>query len=339
MQSNSNTAAVVQRTCRPDPAGMMRHMSFDIEIDPVLAAFTRIREAAEAYMDERDRAGLGWVEETVTDVSVHRGLPHVEVIPFTHYQEGRGVGADYLWWWIDRATGECFGMLVQAKRLHQSADRWEVDVRHGRGRQLNDLLATASQFEVPAIYAVYMGGLVFREGIPCSHTELPACLTCRRMAISIITAYQLATVAAAPDVSADLVFSESVPLENLVDPALTEPIVRDLNLRKLDPGELRDFLLHSQDGPREIAKRIFHLVSKRRLASFGLATAERTTVPGAPVFPQVPDDRGHFPGSYYRHILQGLRTSPPTYVIDLQAGLPPPPGIADLIAGVVLVRL
>jgi hypothetical protein len=35
------------------------------------------------------------------------------------------------------------------------------------------------------------------------------------------------------------------------------------------------------------------------------------------LFPEVPEDRGHFPGPYYRHFLQGLRHSPPTYVEDL----------------------
>lgn len=48
----------------------------------VLAAFTRIREAAEAHMDELDALGHVWAEETVTDLSVHRGHPHVEVIKF-----------------------------------------------------------------------------------------------------------------------------------------------------------------------------------------------------------------------------------------------------------------
>ena len=41
----------------------------------LLDAFGRVRVAAEQYMDERDRTGLGWVEESVTDIAVHKGFP------------------------------------------------------------------------------------------------------------------------------------------------------------------------------------------------------------------------------------------------------------------------
>jgi len=73
----------------------------------VLDAFGRVRVAAEQYMDERDRTELGWAEESVTDVAVHKGLPEVRVVQFDRRQEGGGVGADYLWWWLDPASGEC----------------------------------------------------------------------------------------------------------------------------------------------------------------------------------------------------------------------------------------
>ena len=119
-------------------------------------------------MDRRDLAGDGWSEETITEVSVIEGRPHVQVVEFNKQQEGRGVGADYLWWWIDDSSGECFGMLVQAKRLTLSRrGEWHVDISHRDGRQLSDLLRTADDLQVPAVYGVYTGGLVYRASLPC----------------------------------------------------------------------------------------------------------------------------------------------------------------------------
>ncbi|NPD06542.1 hypothetical protein HN031_17845 [Nocardioides sp. zg-1308] len=283
----------------------------------VLEAFTRIRVAAEAHMDDRDRARVGWSEETVTEVCSHQGLPVVTVIPFNRVQEGQATGADYLWWFLDQASSACFGMLVQAKRLNLDNGRWKVDIRHKEGRQFSDLLATARQLEVPAMYGVYTGGRVFRAEMPCFHDREPNCLGCRRMAISMISAYQLADVWS-PTTTADLVLTESVPLENLVDPGIASGAVRDLNLREIPPGQLRDFLLENQQGPLEVAKRIFQAVSEHRARGLSAASAEAITIPGAPLFPEVPEDTGHYPGPYFHHFLQGLRESPPGYVRQLQ---------------------
>jgi len=53
----------------------------------VLNAFTRVQVAAEAFMHARDRADLGWVEESMTDIAVHAGLPEVRVVQFNRQQE------------------------------------------------------------------------------------------------------------------------------------------------------------------------------------------------------------------------------------------------------------
>ncbi|GAB3428387.1 DUF6615 family protein [Flindersiella endophytica] len=282
----------------------------------VLGAFTRIREAAEQHMDERERRKLDWSEETVTEVCSHMGYPEVRVIPFTRRQEGT-IGADYLWWFLDQTSSICFGMLVQAKRLTRQNGQWKVDIRHKMGKQLADLVATADQLHVPAMYGVYTGGQVFRADLNCFHDKAPDCLGCRRMAISVISAYQLDTVMSAVD-TADIVFNESLPLEDLVDPSLPGGLVWDVNLKKIPPGQLRDFLRKDQDGPREIAKRIFKAVCEHRMGAFTAASAEPISVPGAPLFPEVPEDSGHFPGPYYRHFLQGLRESTPAYVRQLR---------------------
>lgn len=288
----------------------------------VVRSFTRIREAAETYMDELDELGLGWAEETVTDVAVHRGHPHVKVVKFNRRQEAT-VGADYLWWWLDGSSGVCFGMLVQAKRLTRSGERWKVDVSHNDGQQLADLLATARQLKVPALYGVYTGGLVFRADLPCFHDDEPDCLGCRRMAISMISAYQVTAVSSPVD-TAGLVLNESVPLEDLVDPSQPAGMVRDLNLPGIPEGPLRDFLLLDQSGPLEVAKRIFRAVSAHRAGALSAPSANLIDVPGAPLFPDVPDDPGHFPGSYYRHVLRGVRSRPPLYVQQLMRSQGPP---------------
>ncbi len=313
--------------------------------DGPLAGFTRIRETAEAFMDKRDLAGDGWHEEAVTAVAVIEGRPEVDVVEFSRNQEGRGpnaLGADYLWWWIDGDTEECFGMLVQAKRLKRSpGGDWLVDVTHREGKQLGDLIRTSEELGVPAVYAVYTGGLVFRDQLPCPHSAEacpgpdsathpePAeeCLPCRRMTISMATAYQLRQGWYDPKMTADLVVSESIPVEDLVDPAVPSPPVWDLNLDKLRDPRLRDFLLKPQGGSREIARRIFRLVSDHRRGAFSADVAEVLPFPGAPLFTDVPEDRGHFPGPYYRHVLQGLRVSPPAYLEALRR----PPRLDELV--------
>ena len=61
-------------------------------------------------------------------------------------------------------------------------------------------------------------------------------------------------------------------------------------------AELRSYLSEVQDGPREIAKRIFQAVVRRRIGSFTAGLAEPVTVSGEAVFRDVPRDRGHYPG-------------------------------------------
>jgi hypothetical protein len=77
---------------------------------------------------------------------------------------------------------------------------------------LRTLLRTAGELQVPAVYSIYAGGLVYRAALPCLHRDdreglvraAPAppgtgldrgheCQRCRRMAISMITAYQLSS--------------------------------------------------------------------------------------------------------------------------------------------------
>jgi hypothetical protein len=301
-------------------------------------------------MDDRDLSGLGWEEESVTNVAIHRGLPEVRVVQFNRQQEGRGVGADYLWWWLDEPTGECFGMLVQAKRLFLDAERrWIVDVSHREGRQLSDLLHTARQFQVPAMYAVYTGGRVFRHDTACAHSATPGtCIPCRRIAISMISAYQLSTTWDTPSINGLEVFNNSVSLEDLVDPSRSTPDLINMELGSELPTTLRFFVHHmtpelgsflseAQNGPREIAKRIFEAVLRQRLGSFSAGLAEPLTLAGEAVFRDVPQDRGHYPAPYFEHVLRGLRTSPPSYVIDAIEGRDVSAEVGSAVDALVLV--
>ena len=155
------------------------------------------------------------------------------------------------------------------------------------------------------------------------------CLRCRRMAISMVTAYQLTSNWQSTVMTGNMVLTESMPIEDLVDPTVPSTAVRDINLAAISDPELRAFLEQPQAGPREIAKRIFRLVAHRRAAGFSAAAPEFVAVAGAPVFPEVPEDSGHFPGRYYRHVLQGLRASVPPYVEQLrrEAQEPVPPAL------------
>ncbi len=103
-----------------------------------------------------ERDGSAWQEETVSEILWQAARPHVMYGDFTKRQEGV-VGADWLWWWID-GSGEAFGMLVQAKRLHRIGGRWTVGFRDKNGQQMADLFRTADLFQVPAAYVVYLGG-------------------------------------------------------------------------------------------------------------------------------------------------------------------------------------
>lgn len=312
--------------------------------DHVLAGLGAIRRTAEAFMDKRDSAGDGWTEPEVTTVSVTEGRPHVQVVMFNQNQEGRGpnaLGADYLWWWIDESTGETFGMLVQAKRLTLAGGEWHVDISHRDGAQLRTLLRTAHDLKVPAVYSIYTGGLVYRASMPCLHQSAAAgllqaapaapgttpgtgladgqeCCRCRRMAISMVTAYQVTSSWESAVMTGNVALTESVPLEDLVDPAVPSSPIWDVNLEHLADPELVAFLQRPQVGAREVARRIFRLVATRRAMQFSAAIAEPITVPDSPVFANVPQDPGHFPGPYYAHVLSGLRTRPPTYVDDLR---------------------
>ncbi|MFF9810734.1 DUF6615 family protein [Streptomyces coeruleorubidus] len=67
-----------------------------------------------------------WAEETVADLLLMAVHPELSYVSFNRYEEAR-IGADWLWWFVDSASHEAFGVLVQAKNLKKKGQRWHID--------------------------------------------------------------------------------------------------------------------------------------------------------------------------------------------------------------------
>ena len=306
----------------------------------VSRAFTTARLAAEEHMQRAHRAGISWREETISELLWVHAHPHIFCADFTRHEESR-VGADWLWWWIDD-TGECFGMLVQAKRLHHSAAKQpvpELDYTHGQGGQFRSLMATANNFQVPAVYALYFGAVESRLGLTCiSPQHGGGCEPCRRRSVSVITGLQVGYLLGGSkrDAAAQS-FMYSAALEDLAPMSHTHRPVLDVNLKFLRGNPLREFLLQEQSGARHVAREIFRIVSEMRAGQFSAATTERTLVDSGNVFNDLPQDSGHFSHPYFAFVLRGLRHELPDTVRRILDGARPGAELEG-IAGVVVVR-
>lgn len=294
-------------------------------------------------MTHRWRHGDMWHEQTVTDLLCEAANPFITYHQFNSKME-RVVGADWLWWWV-YATGECFGLLCQAKTLPPNGNGWKIDFRYpnGTGDQMRNLFKTADLFEVPAAYMLYCGDIEYRGDLRCvpRHDPQP-CGRCERASVSIVAGLlaEYVSVGVRPAEAATNAFHLSLPLEDLADPVGGLAPVMDLNIGGIGDTELRGFLFKPQHGPRQIAKGLLAPVSQVRHLQFSLATAEPVDV-GAhmTVFPEVPADRGHFGSPYFQHILRGLRAEPPTYMQDILVGRKTPSWVTEHVAGIVVVHL
>lgn len=298
-------------------------------------ALAGARAAAEAHMTGAERNGTQWHEETVSEILWQGAAPQVLHVPFTKRQENT-VGADWLWWWVD-GSGECFGMLVQAKRLYRHGQNWSVGFWHNKGQQLQALFTAASLLEVPARYVVYLGGEGFRTTTSCGDDHTQDCRRCIRRSVSVLTALQAELAGPSPVDGASAVLSEALPLEDLADGG-PDGLVFDVNLDAL-PEDLRAFLMQRQSGARAVARAVFAAVAKARASSFSATpgTLDRQGVRAT--FEELPHDRGHFHEPYYPHVLRGLGCEPPQYVQDVLDVGQPSPKIILPAAGVVVIRV
>lgn len=286
-------------------------------------------------MNGCERDASSWREETISELVWQAARPCVMYADFARYQEA-AVGADWLWWWVDDAS-ECFGMLVQAKRLHCRGSTWTIDFRANKGEQMRRLFRTADMFFVPPFYVLYMGGIDYRGSFSCGPNHHSECESCRKASVSVMAGLFAAMASPSPRDGANEALNSSIPLEDLADPAAEPGPIYDLNLDEVG-ADLRAFLLEGQTGARHIARMLFKGVSDARGGMYSLDVAERTGTGSDVVFQNLPRDMAHFGVPYFDHILRGLRRNPPAYVQDILAGQEPPRSITHQVGGVVVIR-
>lgn len=304
------------------------------------AALRKGRMAVDGYVRDSRAAFQEWTEETATEMLSIGVAPHVVTIKTSRAQESR-MGADWLWWWID-SDGVCFGMLSQAKRMHGRRGSRKLDFLYANknGRQLNLLMKAASDLQVPAVYALYFGPPEDRPDLVCGdHDE--ECGRCDLAGVSILTALEAWEISMHPEVAASQSFAQATPLERLPffhGNGHAQFWYRSL-LREgsFTPG-LDDFLKHPQKGASAAARALLDAVTYRRIFQFSAPSSVSVDMGSAPRFPRVPSDRGHFGVPYFEHILNGLRSAPPAYVMELLSGYPVPSWLHTQVDGVVLVR-
>lgn len=290
------------------------------------------REAVSGQMSAFEESGLNWQEESITSQLLTNCYPSVRFATFTRTEEA-ATGSDWLWWWIDD-EGEAFGMLVQAKRLHHP---WRIDFNYDGGRQRHNLFETAEALNVPPMYTLYLGTAAFREGVFCRVKPPRVCDYCDAAAVSIVPALLTDAGGGSQRDSMSFAIQNSSPLEWLPDS--TKPVFTwDANFDLLDE-DLKSWIVTPQHGARGIARRVFDRVVRVRAGSLSHGQAELATARGTrEIFPTLPLDFGHFAEPYHHHILRGLRTEAPDYVLDIVNGFavetPPHSGLA----GIAVVR-
>ncbi|MFD4631627.1 DUF6615 family protein [Streptomyces sp. NPDC058284] len=305
----------------------------------LLAALTRGREAVDEYMAFWVMTNGSWNEEPATEILCQKSAPLVKPITFDRTKEGV-TGADWLWWWVDRETGICFGMFVQAKSLKRKGKGWSIDFEHKNksGVQLPDLLRTADHYKVPPVYVLYCGDASYRAGLICgdSHTE-PDCNRCARAGVSVLSArVAQRRLLNDPGSAAVEAFHDASPLEYLADPALPRTRFWDLNFPSCG-HELKRMLVAPNYGPQQVASVIWKQMSKiRTRGDYELAVAGKVDIGSGMIFRDLPADRGHFPVPYYPHVLSGLRFELPSYVRDVEAGSSLPPSLTRHIKGIAI---
>lgn len=307
-------------------------------------ALGRGRLAAEAYMKRARLHDGGWKEEIATDWLCSQAAPYVEYSSFNKRQEGV-VGADWVWWWVD-PLGECFGMLVQAKKLQKRGQGWFVDLLYPReepGRQMRRLFDAADRLNVPAAYTLYCADPGYRPDLECKSHDGTECRACERAAVSIASGLTVSSVVNRsgfldPDRTAREVFGISMPLEDMANPDLAAGKVIDVNHFKMS-DDLRTFLLKPQSGARAVAKVFFETVSSMRSGQFSAVRAESLTGLSDQVFKVLPADRTHNGDRYFDHVFRGLRSRLPNYVADVLNGASPPDWLKQLSGGLVVAHV
>ena len=307
------------------------------------AALTAARIAVEEHVRRATQIGVTWQEETVSElVWVNArvdGRTPVQVADFNKTEEGK-VGADWLWWFVD-STGECLGLLVQAKRLKHDRDRPALDLRYKRKDaldQMTTLFRAAKTLQVPSAYALYFGPVEGR-GLQCSPAHAVSCESCRRKTIAILSGLRAGLIPDDKFVSARQAFGECLALEDIADAARNQDPAVYIGAEAL-PEELQRWMTEPQVGARQVAKRIYQIIIRPDELMHSADVANRVLVPPDAVFQEMPHDVGHFGQPYVAHVLRGLRRQPPSYVLEIRAGEPPSLGPEfDDIGGIAVLTI
>ena len=300
----------------------------------IATALANARLVVEARLKQREAQGDDADEEEQTHWLCDAAWPHIRYAPFNRREEGV-VGADWLWWFLDD-SGECFGVLIQAKKLSGQPGHPRLDLAYPRGTrsQMRKLFAAADDFDVPSAYILFCGDRDRRADLACSAHEPFDCSRCTRLSVAVLPglAAECAVLLAPENHPRQLTFyayRHSIPLEDMVQPA-DDPVL-DVNLRAAT-GPLRELLMQPQDGARAVAKRFFAVIADIRRGQFSASRAELLSRASEAIFSDLPADVGHFGRPYYDHVLRGLRRSLPEYVTDrvLHCQDPMPDGIDGL---------
>jgi hypothetical protein len=321
----------------------LRHdhcMAFPTDLPAALSA---ARISVEEHVRGAREIGITWQEETVSElVWVNTrvdGRRPVRVANFTKFEESK-VGADWLWWFVE-GSGECYGMLVQAKRLKDERGQPALDLRYtrkGAPDQMTTLFQAARDLYVPAVYALYFGPVEGR-GLRCGPAHADSCEPCRRKTIAVFPGLRARLMPPDRAVSARHAFAECLALEDLADTTQNQEPARYIGVARL-PEELQHWMTQPQVGARQIAKRVYQMIIRPNELMESADVADRILVPPDAVFQAVPLDVGHFGQPYVAHVLRGLRRQPPPYVLGILASETPMLGPElDGIAGVVVLTI
>jgi hypothetical protein len=308
------------------------------------AALTTARIAVERHVRRADQIGITWQEETVSELiwvntEVDGRIP-IQVADFNKREEG-GVGADWLWWFVD-TTGECFGLLVQAKRLKQEKGVPGLALRYqSKGAaldQMTKLFRAAGTLQLPSAYALYFGAVDGR-GLRCGPDHSSNCEPCRRKTVAILPGLRAQFLADDPIAAARDAFAECAALEDLVDATQDGGPAVYPGMSPL-PDDLQQWMTERQVGARQVAKRVYQMIIRPDEVMLSADVADRLLMPTDAVFQDVPLDELHFGQPYFVHVLAGLRRQPPSYVLDIQAGESPSLGSEfNDIGGIVVVAI
>lgn len=247
-----------------------------------LHPLTRARVKAESHIAVFERADDSWKEETVTELVLAGAWPEVRWKAFTRREEVRS-GADWLWWWVD-ASGACFGMLVQAKRLKRTpAGSPRIDFGYNSGKQHRSLMRTARRLGVPAVYALYLGTPSTGRSQYCPEAPHPKagqrCDRCHRATVSLYAAGLTQMSGRTPLKRAEHALARSYPLE---DAATVQQLIKTPWLRSVAQSSQGDA---SVDTAAAVYKRLSNHVDA------AISELSHLSVQAPPTIVETPDPR------------------------------------------------